>query len=96
MPIETAFEIGLHRFADFYIKRGFFIGLSRKFVGMSNQSDELLDELPKVQLLVRLDKELHRWLRAEKRRSGRSLSWMVEACVQQWKERIEKGRKSNE
>jgi hypothetical protein len=79
-----------------YIKCGFFIGLSRDFAGMDDDSDELLDDAPKVQLLIRLDKDLHRWLRAEKRRSGRSLSWMAEYAIQQWKDRLEKGRKSNE
>jgi len=60
---------------------------------MSDDSDELLKD-NRVQLLIRLDPVLLKWLRLEKRRSGRSMSWMVENAVQQWKDRIEKGRKT--
>lgn len=52
------------------------------------------EEPEKVQILIRLDKDLHDWLKREKRSSGRSLSWMAENAVKQWKDRIEKGRKS--
>lgn len=56
-------------------------------------SDELLKD-DRVQLLVRLEPELLKWLKLEKRRSGRSMSWMVANAVSQWRDRIEKGRKT--
>lgn len=61
---------------------------------MTEDSDELLKD-DRVQLLVRLDPALLKWLRSEKRRSGRSMSWMVENAVSQWRDRIEKGRKTD-
>ena len=60
---------------------------------MNVESDELLKD-DREKLLVRVAPDLMKWLRSEKRRSGRSMSWMVENAVQQWKDRIEKGRKT--
>lgn len=51
-------------------------------------------EPERVQLLVRLDKDLHAWLLREKTKSGRSMTWMVENALGQWRDRIEKGRKN--
>lgn len=50
----------------------------------------------RVQILVRLDRDTHDWLIKEKETSGRSLAWMIENAVTQWRQRIEKGRKGND
>ena len=55
----------------------------------------MANETPKrVKLFHTVPKELHEWLTLEKERSGRSMSWMVENAVKQWRDRLEKGRKS--
>jgi hypothetical protein len=56
-------------------------------------ADETVSE--RVQVLVRLDRDTHDWLLREKQTSGRSLAWMIENAVTQWRQRIEKGRKSD-
>lgn len=56
--------------------------------------DESEEKIERVQIMVRFEKDLHDWLKREKRRSGRSIAWIVENAVQQWKDRIEKGRKT--
>jgi hypothetical protein len=58
-----------------------------------SDSDELLDNPDRVKVLHTMEKEMRSWLRAERRRSGRSVSWMIENAVKQWRERIERGRK---
>lgn len=56
--------------------------------------DEVDPEIERVQLMVRFEKDLLDWLKREKRRSGRSMSWMIENAVNQWRDRLEKGRKT--
>jgi hypothetical protein len=56
--------------------------------------DDVEPEIQRVQLMVRFEKDLLDWLKREKRRSGRSMSWMIENAVSQWRDRIEKGRKT--
>lgn len=47
-----------------------------------------------VQILLRIDTELRDWLRSESRNSGRSMRWIVENAVRQYRNRLEKGRQS--
>lgn len=47
----------------------------------------------RIQIQIRLDVDVHKWLKREKRKSGRSMSWMVNSVVSQWRDRLEKGRK---
>lgn len=56
--------------------------------------DDVDSEIERVQLMVRFEKDLHEWLKREKRRSGRSMAWMIENAVNQWRDRLEKGRKT--
>ena len=56
--------------------------------------DDVESESERVQLMVRFEKDLLDWLKREKRRSGRSMSWMIENAVNQWRDRLEKGRKT--
>lgn len=56
--------------------------------------DDGESEVERVQLMVRFEKDLLDWLKREKRRSGRSMSWMIENAVNQWRDRLEKGRKT--
>lgn len=56
--------------------------------------DDVEPEIERVQLMVRFEKDLLEWLKREKRRSGRSMSWMIENAVNQWRDRLEKGRKT--
>jgi Ribbon-helix-helix protein, copG family len=56
--------------------------------------DDVDSESERVQLMVRFEKDLLDWLKREKRRSGRSMSWMIENAVNQWRDRLEKGRKT--
>ena len=47
----------------------------------------------RIQIQIRFDVDLHEWLKREKRKSGRAISWMVNNAVSQWRDRLEKGRK---
>lgn len=47
-----------------------------------------------VQMLVRLDNDLRRWLRQEARESGRSMTWIVSNAIRQYRNKLERGRQS--
>ncbi len=52
------------------------------------------DEDPeRVKVLHTMTKELKDWLHQERRKTGRSVSFMIELALKQWRDRIEKRRK---
>lgn len=55
------------------------------------------DEVPKsgqrVNVLHSIDLELKEWLDSEKKKTGRSVSFMIELALNQWRDRIVKRRK---
>jgi hypothetical protein len=46
----------------------------------------------RVKLLHTVSEGMKDWLDTEKKRTGRSVSFMVELALKQWRERIERGR----
>lgn len=46
----------------------------------------------RVKLLHTVGEGMKDWLDSEKKRTGRSVSFMVELALKQWRERIERGR----
>ena len=46
----------------------------------------------RVKLLHTVSEGMKDWLDSEKKRTGRSVSFMVELALKQWRERIERGR----
>jgi hypothetical protein len=55
---------------------------------------EEFEKKERVKVLHTMDLDLHKWLRSESRRSGRSVSFMIELAVTQWRDKLERGRKS--
>lgn len=49
----------------------------------------------RVKLLHTVSEGMKDWLEAEKKRTGRSVSFMVELALRQWRDRIERGRKND-
>jgi len=49
----------------------------------------------RVKLLHTVSEGMKDWLDSEKKRTGRSVSFMVELALKQWRERIERGRKND-
>lgn len=52
-------------------------------------------EEKRVKLLHTVSEDMKDWLEAEKKRTGRSVSFMVEVALKQWRDRIERGRKND-
>ena len=57
------------------------------------EPEEVPENVPRVSVLHTMNVETKKWLDAEKRKTGRTISFMIEQAVRQWKERIEKRRK---
>lgn len=53
------------------------------------------DKEKRVKLLHTVSEDMKDWLEAEKRKTGRSVSFMVEVALKQWRDRIERGRKND-
>lgn len=53
-------------------------------------------ESKRVRFLNTMDVSLKEWLEEEKKRSGRSISWIIEHAVRQYRDRLERGRKLQE
>jgi hypothetical protein len=49
----------------------------------------------RVKLLHTVSDDMKHWLEGEKKRTGRSVSFMVELALKQWRDRIERGRKND-
>ena len=49
----------------------------------------------RVKLLHTVAEDMKDWLEAEKKKTGRSVSFMVELALKQWRDRIERGRKND-
>ncbi len=54
----------------------------------------MVDEEKPVQVLVRIQPDLKSWLEEESKRSGRSMTWLVNHALNLWRDRLEKSRKS--
>lgn len=52
-------------------------------------------EEKRVKLLHTVSEDMKEWLESEKKRTGRSVSFMVEVALKQWRDRIERGRKND-
>jgi hypothetical protein len=61
-----------------------------------NEYEDVPEKRPRVSVLHTMNEETKRWLDAEKRKTGRTISFMIEEAVRQWKDRIEKRRKSDD
>jgi hypothetical protein len=53
------------------------------------------EEEKRVKLLHTVSEDMKEWLDSEKKRTGRSVSFMVEVALKQWRDRIERGRKND-
>jgi hypothetical protein len=60
------------------------------------EADSVPETGARVKLLHTMDKDLKDWLDAERKKTGRSVSFMVELAVRQWQDRILKRRKYDE
>ena len=49
----------------------------------------------RVKLLHTVAEDMKDWLEAEKKKTGRSVSFMVELALKHWRDRIERGRKND-
>jgi hypothetical protein len=49
----------------------------------------------RAKLLHTVSEDMKHWLESEKKRTGRSVSFMVEVALKQWRDRIERGRKND-
>ncbi len=56
-------------------------------------SESGTDNVQRVTVLHTMEVELKEWLEAEKKKTGRSVSFMIELALNQWRDRIMKRRK---
>jgi len=61
-----------------------------------NPSDSVAENGQRVTVLHTMEVELKDWLEAEKKKTGRSVSFMIELALNQWRDRIVKRRKYDE
>jgi hypothetical protein len=60
------------------------------------QGFSMVEESEKrAKLLHTVSEDMKHWLESEKKRTGRSVSFMVEVALKQWRDRIERGRKND-
>ena len=52
-------------------------------------------EEKRVKLLHTVSEDMKLWLDEEKKRTGRSVSFMVEVALKQWRDKLERGRKND-
>jgi hypothetical protein len=81
---KRRFDILPYPSISFRQKRQYFQGFS-----MSKESEK------RVKLLHTVSEGMKDWLESEKKRTGRSVSFMVELSLKQWRDRIERGRKND-
>ncbi|NOU12023.1 MAG: ribbon-helix-helix protein, CopG family [Nitrospira sp.] len=52
-------------------------------------------EEKRVKLLHTVSEDMKEWLEHEKKKTGRSVSFMVELALKQWRDKLERGRKND-
>jgi protease II len=57
------------------------------------KTSESEPESERVKVLHTISRDLYNWLRDERRKTGRSVTHIVETALNQYRSKIEKGRK---